>query len=165
MHTGGMRRHDIDVTALSAGSPQRVYELLRAGATWPTWSGLGSFELERPSPEPDRSGVAADGAGADEAVGAVRVFRTGPLRSREQIVELVPGRRLGYVLLSGLPLRDYRADIDLTPISAGTEIRWHSTFVAKVPGTGWFYRWFLGRFLRQTVDGLADHAGRAPSAG
>lgn len=153
------------MTAASTGSVETVYELLRAGATWPTWSGLGSFELERPSPEPDRAGVGADGHGVDEGVGAIRVFRTGPMRSREQIVELVPGRRLSYVLLSGLPLRDYRADVDLSPTAEGTEIRWHSTFDAKVPGTGWFYRWFLGRFLRQTVDGLAAYAGRTrPSA-
>ncbi|MFK3979973.1 SRPBCC family protein [Micromonospora sp. NPDC050397] len=159
-----MGRRDIDVTAASTGSVERVYELLRAGATWPVWSGLDSFELERPSPEPDRAGVAADGHGADEGVGAIRVFRTGPLRSREQIVELVPGRRLSYVLLSGLPLRDYRADVELTPTAEGTEIRWHSTFDAKLPGTGWFYRWLLGRFLRQTVRGLATYAGRGGSS-
>ncbi|WP_121162530.1 SRPBCC family protein [Micromonospora pisi] len=158
-----MRRYEIDVHAVSRGSAQTVYELLRAGETWPTWSGLGSFTLEQPSPMPDRDGVAASGVGADQAVGAIRLFRTGPLRSREQIVELVPGRRLSYVLLSGLPLRDYRADVDLTPTSGGTEIRWRSTFAAKVPGTGWFYRWFLGRFLDQTVRGLAGYAGRASS--
>ena len=70
----------------------------------------------------------------------------------------MPGRRLSYVLLSGLPLRNYRADVDLTPMDGGTAIRWHSKFGAARPGTGWLYRWALGRFIRQTVHGLAEHA-------
>jgi hypothetical protein len=155
-----MRRQDIDVTARSRGGVETVYELLRAGETWPTWSGLGSFELERAVPAVAGDGAAESGAGAQEGVGAIRVFRTGPMTSREEIVELVPGRRFSYVLLSGLPVRGYRADVDLTPTADGTSIRWHSTFEAKLPGTGWFYRWFLGRFIRQTAEGLAAYAGR-----
>jgi hypothetical protein len=138
---------DIDVSAQSSADADTVYALVESGATWPTWTGLGSFELERP------------GEGAVEGVGAIRVFRTWPFTSREEIVERVPGRRLSYVLLSGMPLRDYRADIDLTPNADGTAIRWHSTFDATVPGTGWFWRWFLGRFIRDCANGLAREAG------
>jgi hypothetical protein len=144
---------DIDVTAHSNADPQTVYRLVAAGETWPTWSGIGSFELERPGRE------------APEGVGAIRVFRTGRATSREEIVELIPGRRLSYALLSGLPLRGYRADIDLTPSGAGTDIRWHSRFTGKVPGTGWFYRRILGRFIRQCIHGLAAHAARVSGAG
>ncbi|MEH1129497.1 SRPBCC family protein [Micromonospora sp. CPCC 206061] len=138
---------DIDVSAHSAADAATVYALVESGATWPTWTGLGSFELERP------------GEGVPEGVGAIRVFRTWPFTSREEIVERVPGRRLSYVLLSGMPLRNYRADIDLTPKADGTTIRWHSTFDPAVPGTGWFWRWLLGRFLRDCVNGLAREAG------
>ncbi|WP_326560706.1 SRPBCC family protein [Micromonospora sp. NBC_01796] len=155
-----MGRQEIDVTARSVAGVETVYALLRAGATWPTWSGLDSFELERAVPPVDGNGAGDGGPGAHEEVGAIRVFRTGPMTSREEIVELVSARRLSYVLLSGLPLRDYRADVDLTPTLEGTTIRWHSTFEAKVPGTGWFYRLFLGRFIRQTAEGLAAYAGK-----
>jgi len=133
----------IDVTAHSPADAAALYALLADGASWPTWSPLGSFELERP------------GGSEREGVGAVRVFRTGRYTSREELVELVPGRRLSYVLLSGLPLRGYRADIDLTPNGTGTEIRWHSTFRPKVPGTGWLYRVALTRFIRRCANGLA----------
>jgi hypothetical protein len=44
-------------------------------------------------------------------------------------------------------------------VDGGTEIHWHSTFTAKIPGTGWFYRRFLGRFVGQVVAGLVDAAG------
>lgn len=144
---------EIDARATTTADPATVYALLRDGATWPTWSPLGSFELAEPG-ETEREGL-----------GAVRVFRTkqpiGEIASRERIVELIPNRRLSYVLVSGMPLRDYRADIDLTPTAdGGTAIRWHSTFRAKIPGTGWLYRRTLARFIQQCVDGLADYAAR-----
>jgi hypothetical protein len=138
----------IDVTVYSPADASALYALLADGASWPTWSPIGSFELERP------------GGSEREGIGAVRVFRTGRVASREELVELVPDRRLSYILLSGLPLRGYRADVDLTPngTGAGTEIRWHSTFRPKIPGTGWLYRVALTRFIRRCANGLATAA-------
>ena len=139
-----MRKQSIDEHASTVATPDEVYALLADGATWPVWSPIGSFELER------------EGDNAREDVSAIRVFRTGRTVSRERVAELVPGRRLSYELLSGLPLNDYRADIDLTPTPEGTSIRWHSTFFPKRRGTGWIYRLALGRFIRRCVDGLAQ---------
>jgi len=144
------RLQDIDVRGHSPQDTRALYALLSQGATWPEWSPLDSFELERP------------GEDGGEGLGAVRVFRTGRTTSRERLVELVPGRRLSYVLLSGLPLRDYRADVDLTPAEGGTDIRWHSTFRPKVPGTGWIYRRALGRFIGDMVRGLAAATATPP---
>jgi hypothetical protein len=141
-----MAQQEIDERAWSAASPETIYALLADGATWPTWSGIDSFELRSPG---DHGG---------ESLNAVRVFRTGRTTSVERLVELVPGHRLSYILLDGLPLAGYRADVDLMPGDGGTLIRWHSTFVAKRPGTGWLYRRVLGRFIRQAVEGLAAHA-------
>ena len=54
------------------------------------------------------------------------------------MVERRPGEAFAYVLEAGLALRDYKAVVTLTPTAAGgTTINWHSTFTAKVPGTGW----------------------------
>lgn len=137
----------ISVRGVTAADADTVYALLRDGASWPRWSPLGSFELVR--------------AGKDEpeGLGAIRLFRTGGIRSYEEIVALEPGRRFGYALDHGLPLRDYIAYVDLSPVEGGTEIHWHSTFTAKIPGTGWFYRRFLGRFIGQVVAGLVGAAG------
>jgi hypothetical protein len=73
---------------------------------------------------------------------------------REEIVEVVPDRRISYTLLAGLPLRGYRADFALTPIPDGTEVRWHATFDAP-PGLGWIYIAALRRFTRRLLDGLS----------
>jgi hypothetical protein len=136
----------IDARAHSDADATTLYALLLDGATWPIWSPLRSYNSEE-SHDSERS---------------IRVFRTGRITSRERVVQQVPDRRFSYELVSGLPLRGYRADIDLTPVgSGGTDIRWHSTFRAKVPGTGWLYRVVLGRFIQRCVDGLAAHAARS----
>jgi len=136
----------IDVETRTTADPATVHALLLNGESWPTWSPIGSFELER------------EGDEEREGIGAIRVFRTGRVASREQIVDLVPDRGFAYTLLSGLPLRDYRADVRLTPDGDGTVIHWHSSFHPGRPGTGWFYRWYLQRFIARVVRGLAAHA-------
>jgi hypothetical protein len=144
-----MRQQQIDVRVPTTGRPDAIYALLRDGATWPTWSPLGSFELE------------AKAADEPEGIGAIRVFRTGRYTSRERVVELVPDRRFSYQLVSGLALRDYRADIDLDTDPAGTTIRWHITFRPKVLGTGWFYRRSLSRFIERCAKGLAARVAKS----
>ena len=136
----------ISVHVRTAAPADTVYALLRDGATWPTWSPLGSFELVR------------EGKDEPEGLGAVRLFKTNGVRSYEKIVALEPGRRFGYALEHGLPLRDYVAYVDLSPRDGGTDIHWHSTFTPKIPGTGWFYRWFLGSFVKRVAAGLAATA-------
>ncbi|WP_410645480.1 SRPBCC family protein [Amycolatopsis sp. lyj-346] len=133
----------ISVHAWTAAPADAVYALLRDGASWPKWSPLGSFELARA------------GEGEPEGLGAIRLFKTGGVRSYEKIVALEPGRRFGYALERGLPLRDYVAYVDLSPRDGGTDIHWHSTFSPKIPGTGWFYRWFVGSFIKRVAAGLA----------
>ncbi len=135
---------------VTSADADTVYALLRDGASWPRWSPLGSFELVR------------EGKDEPEGLGAIRLFRTGGIRSYEEIVALEPGRRFGYALDHGLPLRDYVAYVDLAPVDGGTEIHWHSSFTAKVPGTGWFYRRFLASFIGRVVAGLVEAAPVAP---
>jgi hypothetical protein len=140
------KKQQIDERAWTPADPDAVYELLADGASWPAWSPIDSFELQQ------------TGDGAPEGLNAVRIFRTGRHTSVERLVELRPGRRVSYALLQGLPLRDYRADIDLEPSDGGTSIRWHSTFFPRRPGTGWLYRFALGKFIRKCVNGLAASA-------
>src|SRR3954451_2175288 len=134
--------HRVTTTA----DPPTVYGLLRDGASWPTWSPIESFELERP------------GADEPEGVGAVRLFRGGRVVGHDEIVELVPDRRLVYRHTSNLPIRDYRGEVDLEPVPGGTAIRWMSTFEPQHRGTGRVLRVGLARFVARTADGLATHA-------
>ena len=149
-----MSRQRIEHTATTTAGPATVYALLREGATWPVWGPLDSFELERP--------------GEDEAegLGAVRVFRYGRVTGRDTIAELVQDRRFSYTHVSNLPMKNYRADVDLEPAGDGTRIRWVSAFDPKLPGTGALLRRGLDGFVSKLANGLAEHASsRAQVAG
>ena len=135
---------EIDVHGTTTASPDEVWRLLDDSSTWPSWTTVEKHARERD-------------AGPD-GLGEIRTFTTGRYTIREEIVERAANRRLSYALLSGLPLSDYRADIDLTPNGSGTDIRWHTTFRPKVPGTGWMFRRGLDKLTRQFVDGLAKAA-------
>jgi hypothetical protein len=141
-----MARQRIEHRATTTAAPATVYALLRDGSTWPTWSSIESFELERP------------GADEPEGVGAVRVFRGGRVTGRDTIAELVPDRRFAYTHVSNLPVRDYRGEIELEPTSTGTAIRWVSSFEPKIPGTGRLMRRALDGFVVGLTTGLAEHA-------
>ena len=43
---------------------------------------------------------------------------------------------LAYVILSGLPVHGYHADVDVFATTTGSTIRWAGAFEPKVPGTG-----------------------------
>jgi hypothetical protein len=137
----------------SQGTPAAVFALLADGSTWPQWSPIDSFELVE------------KGDGEPEGVGAVRIFRTGRIKSRERVVTAQPNEVFSYILLSGLPLADYRAVVTLCPAGSGTSIQWRSTFRAKVPGSGWIYQRQLGRFIGQIVKDLAAAAATVPASG
>ncbi|MGH3901922.1 MAG: SRPBCC family protein [Pseudonocardiaceae bacterium] len=141
-----VRSQHVDVQVRTSADATTVYALLRDGVTWPTWSPIDSFQLERA------------GEWEPEGIGAIRIFRKGRMSGRDQIVGLVPGQRFSYRHLTGLPVRDYRADVDLESNEGLTRIRWHVSFTPKLPGTGWLWRWGIGRLVRQSARGLAVHA-------
>jgi uncharacterized protein YndB with AHSA1/START domain len=144
-----MGRQRIEHHATTTADPATVYALLRDGASWPSWSPIESFELERP------------GTDEPEGVGAVRLFRGGRVVGHDEIVELVPERRLVYAHTSNLPVRDYRGEVHLEPAGEGTAIRWVSTFAPKIPGTGWLLRRGLDGFIAKMTTGLAEGAAAA----
>ena len=142
-----MKIHRIAADATSEAGPDAVWALLSDRSTWPSWSPLGAHTGERPGAD-----------GTPDGLGGIAQFVTGRTRVREEIVEREPPRRLSYALLSGLPLRDYRAVVELTPSGGGTRIRWSATFTPQRPGTGWLYGLVLTRIFRGMVTGLAAAA-------
>ena len=148
-----MARQRIEHTAVTAADPATVYALLRDGSTWPAWGPIDSFALARP------------GADEPEGVGAVRELRSGRVTGRDEIVELVPDRRLSYAHTSSLPVRDYRGDVDLEALPGGTRIRWTVAFDPKFPGTGPLVRRALDGFVAKLTEGLGRHAAVVAATG
>jgi hypothetical protein len=140
-------RRQVNVSAVTAASAEVVYGLLADHSTWPAWSSIESVELEQAGDPPP------------EGVGAIRVIKRGRVTGRDQILELTPGKRFKYASLSGLPVRDYVGEVDLSSApDGGTAVNWHSAFSPKMPGTGWLLQRGIRRFLDECVSGLAEYA-------
>ena len=140
----------IEGRALSRADRERVWRVVADAPAWSRWGAWQKAELEREG-DPPPGGV-----------GAVKALTRRPVVSREEVTVFEPPTRLGYRLLSGLPLRDYEATIVLTEApGGGTDIVWRSQFEPKIPLTGGLFRRSLGRFIQDTAERLAREAERA----
>ena len=141
-------RSSYRVEGRSDAAPDKVFEMLADGAGWSRWAG----------PMIVRSWWEREGTPAPGGVGAIRALGLGRVGSREEIVAYAPPTHMAYTILSGLPVRDYRADVRLTPDGTGTRIEWSGTFTPKLPGTGGALRLFLLTTIGGFVKRLAKHA-------
>ena len=144
-----MTRWSVNAEARTTAPPDVVWPLLGQARRWSEWSTVSRADLER------------EGTPPPDGVGAIRRFRTGFVTSREEVVEFEPPRRLVYTMLSGLPVRGYRAAVELHPDDGGTRITWASTFDGAPRGTAWFWRGFLRFTIRSFARRLARAARRA----
>ena len=139
----------------SAAPKATVFEVLADVPHWQDWAPMvrrSTWEREG-SPEPG-------GVGAIRRVGAPPVF------AREEIVEYEPPRRMVYVLLSGMPVRDYRAEVVLSDgAGGGTDIVWSSSLVPRIPFTGAAMRVVMRGIMARMARRLAAQAARVAGAG
>lgn len=141
----------VSSSAVSRASAEQVFALLASGETWPKWTPIKTFSLESPG---------ADGA---EGVGAIRQWNSGLMASREQVVELQSPTKFAYTLLSSklVGVRDYRADVDVTPTDTGCTVVWSAVFRPKIPGTGWFWKLALSKLSASLAKGVAEYAAKS----
>jgi uncharacterized protein YndB with AHSA1/START domain len=137
--------------ATSDATPEAVFGLLADATGWKDWAG----------PLIRQSFWEQEGTPAPGGVGAIKRLGSSPFFSREETVEYEPPRRYSYAILSGQPVRSYRADVELTPTDGGgTRIRWAARFEPRIPGTGPFMRWYLHKIVAGFTRRLADAAER-----
>ena len=133
----------------STASAAAIWALLADTTTWSDWGKWSEAELVR------------EGTPPPGGIHSVKRLKSFPVTTVEEVTVFEPERRLGYELRKGMPLRDYRAEVTLTPADGGgTEIRWRSEFEPKVPGTGGLYRRTLSKFMADAVRRLATAAER-----
>ena len=134
------------VRASTRAPVDAVWPLVGEARRWSEWSFLTATRLEREaSPVPD-------------GVGAVRKFTRFGVGSREEVVAWDPPGHLAYRILSGFPVRNYRADVTLTADGTGTRIEWAGTYDPKWPGTARILAKVLPAMMQRFADGLAAHA-------
>jgi hypothetical protein len=130
-----------------------VWPLLGQARRWSDWSFLTRSVLER------------DGSPDSDGVGAVRHFTRYGIGSREEVVAWDPPHHLGYRILSGFPVRNYRADVTLTSEGSGTRIDWAGTFDPKIPGSGRVLDVVLPAIMQRFADAVARYADGLPPSG
>lgn len=144
--------HSYRVQGVARAPLETVWSLVATTSRWPEWSGIPKATVERTGdPPPD-------------GVGAIRAFGAGPLRaSREEIVAWDPPHHMGYTILSGLPVRGYRADVELSPgpTPGSTLVVWRGSFDARWPGTGALLAAGLHRLIGAFTRRLCAYATRA----
>lgn len=136
-----------EVVQTTSAPIERVWQILIDARRWNQWGRFKHAELERL------------GEGHDDGVGAIRVFGQPPVLSREEVVVFEPNTHFAYVMLSGMPVNGYRADVYLSATETGTTIRWQSSFESTRPA--WLapvLAAFLRRFIVDTAKRLARTA-------
>jgi len=156
--------HAFGTRVFTTGTPEAVYRLLAEATSWKDWAGplitRAQWEVE-----PDDSGA-----------GGIRRLGRPPFMVREEITAAHPPHHHGYRLLSGQPVRSYRAEVQISRVAGfradagpsspgaaadadpGTLIEWRGAAVPLVPGTGPLVRLLLGRMVHGFAMRLAAAA-------
>jgi uncharacterized protein YndB with AHSA1/START domain len=130
-----------------------VWDVLTDHRAYQEWGAVKSASLET-NGFPDVNGV-----------GAVRRLADGPFVIREKVLEFEPKTRFVYTVLSGPPVRDYRATVTLDPRGDATVVRWRVAFRGKLPLVGLLVkpvvRLVIGTLMRKAA---AESGARAKKA-
>ena len=122
-----------------------VWDVLTDHAAYRSWTPVPTSRLVTP------------GSSEPNGVDAVRFLGVGPLGTKEKVLVSEPPRHLAYTVVSGLPVREYRADARLAEGDGnGTELEYTGSFRPLVPGTGPV----LGLLIRTALSALVGSLAR-----
>ena len=152
-----MSKLHVEAEQIAQASPRTVWALISDATTYPQWGPWRKAEYSSPG---DSS---PHGLGAVYWLESSRRYGLRYTVSVERIVDFQEGRSLAYTVVKGIPVRNYRADITLTPAAGGTRIHWAASWDRTLAGR------LVHRSLRvmypQIVAGLAAAAEKAETAG
>jgi hypothetical protein len=123
-----MDRLHVEGEASTRATAATVWALVSDARRYPEWGPWGA------------AGFRTAGPDGGPGVGSVHWVRSSArsfgrhVTSVERIVVFEPDRHLAYEVVGGMPVRNYRADVTLTPEAGGTHIRWAATFDSTVLG-------------------------------
>ena len=109
-------------------APEAVWELISDARQYPQWGPRSAGGYRH------YGDTTPYGAGAVQWQRSSRRYGLRHVTSIEKILEAEEGRRLVYTVIGGIPVRNYRAEVTLTPADDGTLIRWAATWDATMAG-------------------------------
>jgi uncharacterized protein YndB with AHSA1/START domain len=123
-----MSRVHVAAEGTARATPEAVWALVSDATRYPQWGPWSAAGYQRPGDTSPR------GPGA---VQWLRSSRRAYLRyptSIEKILEADEDSRLVCSVIGGIPVRNYRTEVTITPAGDGTHIRWAATWDATLAG-------------------------------
>lgn len=114
-----MSKLQVRAEATTRATSQALWALLADATTYAQWGPWNASGYEDPNAR---------------GIGALRFMRYGRRTTVERILELEDGRHLAYNVERGIPVRNYRADVVLTPTDAGTRVEWSAEWDSTLLG-------------------------------
>jgi uncharacterized protein YndB with AHSA1/START domain len=123
-----MSQLHVEAEATARATPAAVWALVSDATRYPQWGPWSAGGYERPGDTSPR------GAGAVQRLRSSRRSYLRYVTSIEKILEVEEGRRLTYTVIGGIPVRNYLAEVTLTPAADGTRIRWEASWDTTLSG-------------------------------
>jgi uncharacterized protein YndB with AHSA1/START domain len=129
-----------------------VWALVSDANTYPRWGPWNDGGYDPAAEGPSRPG-------------SVQWFRFGRrTKTIEKVLEVDAPSRIVYTVMRGIPVKNYRAEVTLTPnVPGGTSIRWAAAWESTLMGR--LARRKLRAVYRQVVDALVTEADRQHAVG
>ena len=142
-------------------APDTVWELISDAGRYPEWGPWSAGGYRR------GGDTSPNGVGAVQWLRSASRYGLRTVTSVEKILEVDEGRLLAYTVIDGIPVRNYLAEVTLTPQGAGTHIRWAATWDNTLAGRlVWRgLRTFYPRMLDDLVTAAEELEGSRMSGG
>lgn len=150
-----MSKLHVEAETVIGAPPERVWALVSDARRYPEWGPWREGRYQRAGDESER------GPGAVQVLTSERRTYGRRSVSVERIVVAEPARRLVYEVIGGVPVRNYRGEVTLTPSGDGTRVRWSADWDNTMAGR--LVHRTLRVFYPQMLAGLAAAAEREPA--
>jgi uncharacterized protein YndB with AHSA1/START domain len=147
-----MAQLHVEAEATTKASPETVWALVSDATKYPSWGPWIDGHYKKAGEE------AARGVGAVQVLRSEQRYMGRHITSVERILEVEEDRHLAYLVIRGMPVRNYRGEVTLTPAEDGTHIRWtadwDNTMLGRMAWRG------LRTFFPEMMTGLVAAAER-----
>jgi len=153
-----MAQLQVEAEATAKASPEAVWALVSDATRYPSWGPWSDGHYEQPGEESPR------GVGAVQVLRSAQRYMGRHTTTVEKILVFEEDRHLAYTVIRGIPVRNYRADVTLTPSGQGTHIRWAATWDNTLLGRmAWRgLRTFYPEMMTDLVAAAERDAGQSP---
>jgi len=143
----------VEAETVVGATPERVWALVSDARRYPEWGPWREGHYQRPGDESEH------GPGAVQVLTSAKRAYGRRSVSVERIVVAEPERRLVYEVIGGVPVRNYRGEVTLTPDGTGTRVRWAADWDDTLAGR------LVHRTLREFYPEMLAALAAAASSG